>query len=108
MVKINIKSIAINEIKIDVLIQLEEINCSSQLKRSASDEYILQDLVLHPDCKSPFCLWIGLELFIVCHFEEGKFCLIGCEERKGVEIQRIQQVQVQFWLNVHTGKINYI
>lgn len=36
---------------------------------------------------SPFCLWIGLELVIVVHFEEGKFCLIGCEERWGVKIE---------------------
>lgn len=36
---------------------------------------------------SPFCLWIGFELFIVCHSEEYKLCLIGCEKRKGVQIK---------------------
>lgn len=45
IIRINIKSITINEIKIDVSIQLEEITCLSQLKRSASDKYTLQDLL---------------------------------------------------------------
>lgn len=53
----------------------------------ASEEKILQDLLCCILIASPFCLWIGFELFIVSHSEECNFCIIGCEERKGVEIK---------------------
>lgn len=67
----------------------------SQPKRSASG--------VESWSPSPFCLWIGLELFIVCHFEEGKFCLIGCEEKNVVQIKisaGTQIVNYQNWTDL--------